>query len=116
MCSETDKTNNTCKGWAAKGISARHPHIFRSRCYAAYPLRVMEGLEPIPVDEEAWYTLNRSPGHHRSVIQTQITVHVHTSNQPDLHVFGLCEEARVPEKNAGWAGVNERHWKGSVEQ
>ena len=67
--------------------------------------RVVGGLEPIPavIGREAGYTLDRSPVHHRAT-QRQTTTDTLTltpldnfrdTYYPNMHVFGVWEEAGV---------------------
>ncbi|XP_053349780.1 serine/threonine-protein kinase 17A isoform X1 [Clarias gariepinus] len=64
--------------------------------------RIMGGLEPIPGDSEhyARYTLDGVPFHRRAHICTRAHYkEFGNTSQPNLHVFGLWEETRVPGGN-----------------
>lgn len=78
--------------WVTKGTFCC---VSPSINHTIYPLRVIWGIS------KRWGTF--WTGHHRADWETQTSIHAYRQfkvvNLPRLHVFGLWEEGRVPERN-----------------
>ena len=89
--------------WTCTNIRTIHPSIFYTRFILTRVTGICWSLSQPSTGERQGYTLDRSPVHHRATCrQTTTHTHIHTyvqfraTNQPDMHVFGLWEEAGVP--------------------